>query len=154
MPSFLISPSEIKSLNAFSIQSILRHPEVRKNSIFIIPIQRRKYQHESGNIRSGREVQTTVADAALQIIGIHRKAAGIPFLHRHPADCLLHPLVQAKLTEGVLLAGILLCRLTGGFDLIDANGDTEGGICFLLDLRVCPVVRTRHKNLQENQFGT
>ena len=50
-------------------------------------------------------------------------------------------MIQTKLSEGVLLAGVLLGRLAGVFDLVDADRDAEGGIGFLPNLRVRPIVR-------------
>ena len=50
-------------------------------------------------------------------------------------------MIQTKLSEGVLLAGVLLGRLAGVFDLVDADRDSEGGIGFLPNLRVRPIVR-------------
>ena len=46
-----------------------------------------------------------------------------------------------KLSEGVLLAGVLFGGLAGVLDLVDAHRDAEGGVGFLPDLRVCPIVR-------------
>ena len=37
-----------------------------------------------------------------------------------------------------LLCRILLCRVAGGFQLFDVNGDTQRWIRFLPDFRVCP----------------
>ena len=50
-------------------------------------------------------------------------------------------MIQTKLSEGVLLSGVLLCRLAGVFELVDADRDAEGGIGFLPNLRVRPIVR-------------
>ena len=122
------------------LQRIFRYPKVRQNTELIILIQRRKYQHEGCNIRCGRKVQTTIADTALQGFFIDLEGAGIPFLHWHPADSLLDPLIEPKLPKGVLLTGILLGRFTGSFDFIDTDCNTERRVCFLPDIWVRPVI--------------
>ena len=65
---------------------------------------------------------------------------GIPFFHRHPSDCLLDPLVQTQLTEGILLAGILLCRVAGSFNFINADCDIKARIGFSPYPWVCPII--------------
>ena len=50
-------------------------------------------------------------------------------------------MVEPKLPEGVLLAGVLLRRLAGGLHLVDADRDAERGVRLLPHLRVSPVVR-------------
>ena len=62
-------------------------------------------------------------------------------MHWHPPHRLLDPLIQAQLTERVLLRGILFRRFTRRLDLVDTDCDAERRICFLPDLRVRPVVR-------------
>ena len=54
---------------------------------------------------------------------------------------MLDPLVQTKLSEGVLFAGVLLRRFTGILDLVNAYRDAEGGIGLFPDLRVRPIIR-------------
>ena len=46
----------------------------------------------------------------------------------------------AELLGSLPLAAVLLGGFTGGFDLIDAHGNTEGRIGLLPDLRVRPIV--------------
>ena len=53
---------------------------------------------------------------------------------------MLYPLVQTKLSESVLLAGILLCGIAGGFDLVDSDCNVKARICFLPHFRVSPVI--------------
>ena len=122
------------------VEVVLRYPEVRQNDIFVVLIFRRKHQNECCNIRCGGQVQTAVTDTAFQIILADSELAFVPLVHWHPAHRLFDPLVQAKLAEGVLFTGVLLCRLAGVFDLIDADRDAEGRIGFLPNLRVRPVV--------------
>ena len=44
------------------------------------------------------------------------------------------------MSKGVLLAGILLCRLAGGFHLIDADRDTQRRIRLFPNLWISPVL--------------
>ena len=123
------------------VEVILRYPEVRQDDVFVVLIFRREHQDESRNVRCGGQVQTAVTDTTFQIVFVDCKLAFVPLIHRHPAHCLLDPLVQSQLPEGVLLAGVLLGGLAGIFDLIDADRDAEGRIGLLPNLRVCPIVR-------------
>jgi hypothetical protein len=99
-----------------------------------------EYENERGDVCRAGQVETAVADAALEVVLVYREGAGVPFVHRHPAHGLLHPLVEAELPEGVLLAGVLLCGLAGSFDLVDADRDAEARVRFLPDFRVGPVL--------------
>ena len=121
------------------IKRFLRQPEVRENIIMLVLIGRREHQHESRNIRRRGKVEPAVADTTFEQRFIKIHLAGVPLVHRHPAYRLLYPLVQAELPEGVLLAGILLCRFAGGFNLVHADGFAEGRVRFLPDFRRCPV---------------
>ena len=123
------------------VKSIFRHPKVRKNDVFIVFVLRREHQHKGCNVRCRRKVKTAIADTPFQFILVHRKCTGIPFFHRHPTNSLLDPLVQTKLPEGILLAGILLCRVAGSFNFINANCDIQARIGFSPHLGVCPIVR-------------
>ena len=76
------------------VDVFFRYPEVRQYHKFVILIQRRKDQHEGGNIRGGRKVQTTVADPAFEVVFVCSKSAAVPFFHRHPAHSLFDPLVE------------------------------------------------------------
>ena len=77
------------------IHRILRHPEVWKNHVFVILVKRREDQNECRNICGGGEVKAAIADTALKVIIADRESARIPFVHWHPADGLLYPLIQA-----------------------------------------------------------
>ena len=79
------------------VKCFFRYPEIRQDLVSILLIQRRKHQHEGRNIRGRRQVQSAVADAPLQIVFGDRKRTGVPLVHRHSADRLLHPLIQPKL---------------------------------------------------------
>lgn len=94
----------------------------------IVLISRREYQHESRDVRGRGQVQTAVAYTTFEEGFIEIHLAGIPFVHRHPADGLLHPLIEPELPEGVFFAGILLGGFAGGFHLVHADGLTEGRI--------------------------
>jgi len=87
---------------------VFRHPEKRQDCVFVRFILRREHQHKSGNISGGGEVKPSVADSSRKTRRIHQESAGIPFRHRHPADGLLYPLVQAQLPEAVFLGWFLL----------------------------------------------
>ena len=123
------------------VEIVFGNPEVRQDDVLVILIGRWKNKHQCRDIRGGGQVQTTIADTAFQIVLIDSELAFIPKVHRHPTDSLLDPLVQTELPECVLLAGILLCRLTGITNLVDANRDTQGWIGFLPGGGVRPIVR-------------
>lgn len=76
------------------IQRFLRYPEVRKDSIFVLLIYRRKHQNKSRNVRGGRRGKTDVVDAPFKIIFENREGTGVSLAHQHPVDGLLHPLVE------------------------------------------------------------
>ena len=50
------------------VDIVLRYPEVRQHSVFILLVQRREDQHEGGDIRGAGQIQTAVADPAFQIV--------------------------------------------------------------------------------------
>lgn len=111
-------------------QVVLRYPEVRQDDVLVILIFRWEHQDECRNIRCGGQVQTAVADATFQIILADSEFAFVPLVHRHPAYRLFDPLVESQLSEGVLLAGVLLGRFAGILHLVDAHRDAEGRIGF------------------------
>ena len=76
------------------IHRILRNPKVREDHIPVVLVGRWEHEHERRDVGGRREVETAIADPTLQIILIYREGAGVPFLHRHPANSLLDPLVQ------------------------------------------------------------
>lgn len=76
------------------IQRFLRYPEVRKDSIFVLLIYRRKHQNKGRNVRGGRRGKTDVVDAPFKIIFENREGTGVSLAHRQPVDGLLHPLVE------------------------------------------------------------
>ena len=121
-------------------ERFLRHPEVRKDDVSAVLVPGREHQNERRDVRCGGEVEPAVADAPFQIVLGNGKGAGVPFLHRHPSDRLLHPLIEPQLTESVLLAGVLHGGLAGGFHLVDANRDAEGRVRLFPHFGVCPVL--------------
>ena len=123
------------------VEVILRYPEVRQNNVFILIVLRWEHQNKCRNVRGGGQVQTAVADTAFQIVFADGKLAFVPFLHRHPTDSLLNPLVQAQLSEGILLTGVLLCGLAGVLDFVDAYRNTKGWVCLFPNRRICPIIR-------------
>ena len=76
------------------LKGVFGYPEIRQDHIFVILIKRRKYQDKSRDISSGREVKTAVTYTPLQVIFPDWERTSVPFVHRHPADSLFHPLVQ------------------------------------------------------------
>jgi len=110
------------------VKRFLRQPEIRQNIIMVVLVGRRKHQHECRDIRRGREVETAITYTPFQQRFVEIDLAGIPLVHRHPADGLFHPLIQTELPEGVFFAGILLCGFAGCFHLVHADGLTEGRI--------------------------
>ena len=123
------------------VEVVLRYPEVRQDDVLVVLVFRRKHQNKCCNIRCGGQVQTAVADATFQVILADSELTLVPLVHRHPAHRLFHPLVKSQLSEGVLLAWVLLGGLAGIFDLVDTHRDAEGRIGFLPNLRVRPIVR-------------
>ena len=123
------------------IKVVFRYPEVRQDDVLVVLIFRWEHQNECRNVSGGGQVQTAVADATFQIVLADSELTFVPLVHRHPAHRLLDPLVQAKLSEGVLFAWVLLCRLAGVLDLVDTHRDAEGWVGLFPDLWVCPIVR-------------
>ena len=121
-------------------QIILGNPEIRQNDVFILIIKRWKNKNKRSNICCRRKVKPAVADAPLKFVLINGECALVPFLHRHPTNRLLYPLVQAKLSESVLLARVLLCGIASGFDLIYSDRNVKARICLFPHFGVCPVV--------------
>ena len=121
-------------------KAIFGNPKVRKDDISVIFIGRREYKYKRCNIGCGRKVKTTVANAPFEVVFGDGKRAFVPFLHRHPTHRLLHPLVKAELPESVFFGGVLLCGLASCTNLVDANGNTKGGICLFPYLGVCPII--------------
>ena len=125
-------------------QCLFRQPEVRQDLVLAgLRIIRWEDQHERRDIRSTRQVQPAVTNPATEVIRIDRKSTGIPLVHRHPADGLLHPLVKPELPECILLRGILLGGFTRLLHLVDGDRDPKRRIRFLPYLRVRPVLGFR-----------
>ena len=76
------------------LQRFLRNPEITQHLVTVILIHRREHQGKCRQVCGTGKIQPAIAHTPLQLILIHRKTAGIPLLHRHPAHRLLHPLIQ------------------------------------------------------------
>ena len=75
-------------------QGFFRYPEVWKDAELVLFIQWWEYQNECRDICCTGKIKSAVAYTAFQVIFTHCKRAFIPFLHRHPANCLFHPLIN------------------------------------------------------------
>ena len=73
----------------------LRKPEEGHDRIRFVLITGREHQHQRRQVGGAGQVKPGIAGAAFQLIGINHAAALIPLVHGHPADGLLHPLIQA-----------------------------------------------------------
>jgi len=122
------------------VDALLGDPEVGQHVVAVLVVQWREHQHERRDVGRGRQVQASVAHPALEGLGIDRERAQVPFLHRHPAHGLLHPLVEPQLAEDVLLARILARALTCGAHLLDRDGLPQRGVGLFPDLRIRPVL--------------
>jgi len=75
------------------IEVVFRYPEVRQDNVFVVFVLRREHKYECRNICGGGQIQTAVADPVFQIILADGKLTFVPFIHRHPTDCLFYPLI-------------------------------------------------------------
>ncbi len=121
-------------------QAVLGYPEPGEDHEFVMLIPGWEYEHEGGDVGGRREIQSAVTDPALELLGIDREVAQVPFLHRHPANSLLDPLVEPELTEHILLARVLPCAVTGRLHLLEGDGMPQRRVGFLPRLRIGPVV--------------
>lgn len=121
------------------LHSFLGEPEVRKHDVLLFVISWREHQHHGRKVRSGRKVKPGIAGTAFQFILIDSAAAFIPFVHRHPADRLLDPLIQTQLTEHVLISGRLLGLSEGIPHLIDGDRLIQRGVGFVPVALIRPV---------------
>ena len=121
------------------IQSFFRYPEVWKDIVFILLIQRREHQHESRDVRGGGKIQPAVADASFQIILRNREGAGVPLVHRHPAHGGVRPLAEVELPELHFLRRVLFGALAGGAVVFHVHGLAQRWVDRLPDPGVCPV---------------
>ena len=123
-----------------AVRVVFWYPEVRQDNVFIILIFRWKHQNQCGDICGGGQIQATVTHAPLKVILGGGKGTFVPSVHWHPTDCLLDPLVQTKLPEGILFTRVLLGGLTGITHFVDAHRNTQGGVCLLPGFWVSPVI--------------
>ena len=143
-----LHPGVIRHMVAFypQVHRLFRDPEERQNQILpFVRIIRREDQDQGCNIRCAREVEPCVAFAPQQALLhqlhlIYFPVAFVPFLHGHPADGLLDPLVQAQLAEGILLGRVLLRAFAGVPDGLFPDCDAQGRIRLIPDLRIGPVI--------------
>ena len=119
---------------------VLREPEIGENDILLILRSWRENKHKCRDIRSAGKVESAIADAPFQRFFVHGKGAGVPLLHWHPADGLLHPLVQPELPKGVFLCRILHRAVACVLHLVDVDRDAQRRVRFLPYRRVCPVL--------------
>ena len=121
------------------LQRILREPEERQHNVLLVLVPGREHQHYRGQVAGGRQVQSSVTCAAFKLIGADYTTALIPLVHRHPADGLLDPLVQAQLAEHVLVGGRLLGLTESVSHLVDGDGLIQRWIGLVPVLFIRPV---------------
>lgn len=85
-------------------QCIFREPEKRKNPIRLFLGGRRENQHQRRKVGGAGKVESRITRSAFQPIRVHSPSAFVPFIHRHPANGLLDPLVESQLAEHVLIS--------------------------------------------------
>ena len=121
------------------LHGFLREPEVRQHDVLFFVIPRREHQHHGRQVAGAGKVKPGIACAAFQFILIDSTAAFIPFVHGHPADALLDPLIQAQLTEHVLISGGLLGLAESVPHLVNGDRFVQGGISLVPVLFIRPV---------------
>ena len=110
-------------------ECLLGQPEEGQRHVRLVLRGRREHQRQRRKVGSGGKVQARVARAALQRVGVHHAAALVPLVHGHPADGLLHPLIQAQLAELVLVRRSLLRLAEGVAHLVDGDGMPQRRVC-------------------------
>ena len=136
--SFVLKP--IKPLYTFFALCMSTHTKIRQNIIKIVLISWWKNKYKCRYIGCWWQIQSAVADTSCKEIFIKSNFALIPFFHRHPADSLLHPLIQTKLPESIFFTGSFLCRVTRSNDLIHTDSFIKTRISLFPDLRRSPVL--------------
>ena len=121
------------------LHGFFREPEVRHNDVLFLVIPRWEYQNQSRQVTRAGKVKPRIARASFQFILVDFSPVFIPFVHGHPADGLFHPLVQAKLTEHILVCRRLLRLPESVPDFVNGNCLIQGGICFIPVLFICPI---------------
>ena len=133
-------------------QGFLRKPEERHDHIRLLVIAGREYQHQRRKVGGAGQVKPGVAGAAFQLIWVNHAAAFIPLVHGHPANGLLHPLIQAQLTKLILIGRRFLCLMERIPHLIDGDGVPQRGIG-LVPVRLARPVRVIRK-AEDNRIKT
>ena len=118
---------------------ILRQPEKGQHHIGLVFIPRRENQYQRRQVGGGRQIQPGIAGASFQLIRVNVPAALIPFVHGHPANALLDPLVQSQLTEHILVRRRFQRLVIGVPHFIDGDRIAQGRIALVPVLFVLPV---------------
>ena len=103
----------------------LRQPEEGHDRIRLLLMAGREHQHQRRQVGGAGQVKPGVAGAAFQLIRVNHAAAFIPLVHGHPANRLLHPLIQAQLTKLVLIGGRFLRFMKSVAHLIEGDGMSQ-----------------------------
>ena len=118
---------------------ILRQPEKGQHHIGLVFIPRRENQYQRRQVGGGRQIQPGIAGASFQLIRVNVPAALIPFVHGHPADALLDPLIQSQLTEHILIRRRFQRFMIGVPYFINGDRIAQGRIALVPVLFVLPV---------------
>ena len=118
---------------------IFRQPEKGQHHIGFVFISRRKNQHQRRQVGGGGKVEPRVTGASFQLIRVNVPTALIPFVHGHPADALLDPLIQSQLTEHILIRRRFQRLMIGVPDLVDGDRIAQRRIALVPVLFVLPV---------------
>ena len=118
---------------------VLGQPEKRQHHVGIVLIPRRENQHQRRQVGCGRQIQPGIAGTPFQLIWVDNAAAFVPFVHGHPADALLDPLVQSQLTEHILIRRRFQCLMISVPHFIDGDRISQGRIALVPVLFVLPV---------------
>ena len=121
------------------LQRFLREPEEWQHHIWLYLIVRRKYQHQRGQIGCAGQVKPSIANTSLPFIGIDDTTAIAPLVHGHPANRLLHPLIEAQLPEHVFVRRCFQGFTVSVAHLVDGNRVIQGRIGAIPVLLIRPV---------------
>ena len=118
---------------------ILGQPEKGQHHVGFVLIPWWKNQHQRRQVGGGRKVESCVTGAPFQLIWVDNAAAFVPFVHGHPANALLDPLVQSQLTEHILVRRRFQRLVIGVPHFIDGDRIAQGRIALVPVLLVLPV---------------
>ncbi|SPJ41955.1 hypothetical protein CHUV2995_02789 [Corynebacterium diphtheriae subsp. lausannense] len=119
---------------------VFRDSEMRHHHIRLGLVPGWEHQHQRGDVGRGCEVQAGVTHPPLQGGKVDGSVAFVPQVHRHPPNRLLHPLVEAQLTEGVFFGGVDAGRVGGRPHLVDGHGDVQAWVGFTPHRLVQPII--------------